>query len=85
MPLDGFQPKIIRKWQFDKQIETATSWKPTLELSPSVTAQITVDEYGAQSKSLTEAPSSKLKSGAEPALVDQIFNVQSWKSLFMVN
>lgn len=60
-------------------------WKPTLELSPSVTAQITVDEYGAQSKSLTEAPSSKLKSGAEPALVDQIFNVQSWKSLFMVN
>ena len=54
------------------------SYTKAFELSPSVTAQITVDEYGAQSKSLTEAPSSKLNSGAEPFFVDQIFNVQSW-------
>ena len=52
------------------------SYIKAFELSPSVTAQMTVDEYGAQSKSFTDAPSSKLNNGAD-TLVDQIFSDQS--------
>ena len=52
------------------------SYTNAFELSPSVTAQMTVDEYGAQSKSFTDAPSSKLNNGAD-TLVDQIFSDQS--------